>query len=437
LSWPLGWKPLNKELPDTVGTPRILIRHFDSVLASCSLMPRQIQYFARLCAVALTSGFISAPTFAVVISSATDIANVKAPANDPGWLNVGEVGGGSAVYLGRGWVITAEHVEGTTFTLSDGRSFTASADYNYRVKNVGKPASPDLRMFRLTEDPGLPSMNIATTAPTVGTQVMMIGSGTDRAATLRGWNLAAVGQTVQWTETSPFGADVVGHHLVNSSTKRWGQNFVSNNSAYRTSDATQVFMTTFDREGTTFEAQATPGDSGGGVFIGSDGGWLLAGIMITSQPLIDQPAGIVTYGSQSAMADLAHYRNDILSMVNRPSWQNLSNRFDVNNNGRVESRDALAVINELIRRQDFMDLTGLRGDGLPWYDVNGDERGNPQDILAVFGEIRRLAGLPAAAPMAMPLGALAAVPEPSTVLLAVLGAAALLLARFRPLRRRA
>ena len=102
----------------------------------------------------------------------------------------------------------------------------------------------------------------------------------------------------------------------------------------------------------------------------------------------------MTYDSQSAMADLAYYRNDILSMVNRPSWQNLGNRFDVNGNGRVESRNALAVINELIRRQQFMDLAGLRGDGLPWYDVNGDERGNPQDILAVFSEIRRLAGLP-------------------------------------------
>jgi hypothetical protein len=84
-------------------------------------MPRQIMRFARLSAALLTACLLSTPTFAVVISSATDIANVKAPANDPGWLNVGEVGGGSAVYLGRGWVITAEHVEGNVFTLSDGR----------------------------------------------------------------------------------------------------------------------------------------------------------------------------------------------------------------------------------------------------------------------------------------------------------------------------
>jgi len=400
-------------------------------------MPRQFLRFARVSAALLIACFLSAPTFAVVISAATDIANVKAPANDPGWLNVGEVGGGSAVYLGRGWVITAEHVEGNVFTLSDGRSFTASADYNYRVKNTGRPAAPDLRMFRLTQDPGLPAVSLATTAPTVGTQVMMIGSGTDRAAMLRGWNLAAAGQSVQWTETAPLGADVLGYHLVNGSTKRWGLNVVSNNSAYRPSDATQVFMTSFDREGTTFEAQATPGDSGGGVFIGSDGGWLLAGLMITSQPLNGQPEDIVTYGSQSAMADMAYYRNDILSMVNRPSWQNLSNRFDVSGDGKLQSRDALIVINELIRRQEFMDLAGLRGDGLPWYDVNGDERGNPQDILAIFSEIRRQAGLPPAAPLAMPLGALAAVPEPSSCLLAALGAAALFLARYRLIRQRA
>jgi hypothetical protein len=131
------------------------------------------------------------------------------------------------------------------------------------------------------------------------------------------------------------------------------------------------------------------------------------------------------------MADLAYYRDDIMSMVNRPSWQNRTNRFDVNGDGRVRSNDALALINELIRRKEFLDLSGMRADGTPWYDVNGDERGNPQDMLAVFNEIRRAVGVPSGAPLAMPM----AVPEPSSWALAALGAAALFAARSRMRRR--
>jgi hypothetical protein len=440
LSWKTG-VPLvrlessQKDRLVAVGTHLVLIRHLELRPRELFPMPRLSLPIARVCLAVLFGCAVGTPALAVVISSATDTANVKAPANDPGWLNVGLVGGASGVYLGNGWVITAEHVGGNSFQLSDGRSFAISADYNYRVKNSGLPGAPDLRMFRLTQDPGLPAMTIASAAPTSGMQVMMIGSGTDRAAQLHGWNLSSGTNGVQWTETSPLSASVLGYNLVDSNTKRWGQNIVSSNSTFRATDTTQVFMTTFDRNGITFEAQATPGDSGGGVFTGSDDGWRLAGLMITSQPLINQPNGIVTYGSQSAMADLAFYRNDIMSMVDRSAWQNWTNQFDVNGSGRVETRDALAVINELISRQSNLDLSGLRPDGSNWFDVNGDERGNSQDLLAIFNEIRRLAGLSNAAPLAEPMGALAVVPEPSSCLLAVVGAAALLAACRRAGRR--
>jgi hypothetical protein len=395
-------------------------------------MHRQILGIARVCGAALLACVLSTPTFAVVISSATDTANVKAPAKDPGWLNIGRVGGGSAIYLGNRWVITAEHVDGSTLTLSDGRQFAASVGSDASIRKTGLPGTPDLRLFRLAQDPGLPAMTLAAAGPTVGAQVMMIGYGTDRTSQLRGWNLTQGPSAVQWTETQSFGADVIGYTLADTSTKRWGQNVVSNNSTFRPSDNTQVIMTRFDRNGIVFEAQATPGDSGGAVFIdGGDAGAQLAGLMITSQPLIDQPSGIVTYGTQTAMADLAFYRDEILSLVNRnePPWQNQVNYFDINGNGRVESRDALAIINKVISN-GFLDLAGPRPDGELWYDVNGDYRGNPQDLLAVFNEIRRVNGLPTtASPLAAPIASPMAVPEPSSCALAALGAAALLAAR--------
>lgn len=386
---------------------------------------------------------ISPPTLAVVISSATDFANVKAPAQDPGWLNIGRVGGGSAIYLGNRWVITANHVGGKTLTLSDGRQFAASIGSDNSIKKTGQSGTPDLRMFRLAQDPGLPALPLATSAPTIGTQVMMIGSGTDRTSQLRGWDLTQTISGVQWTETEIFNAEVIGHGLGTTSTKRWGQNVVSRNSTFRPSDSTQIFLTTFDREGILFEAQATPGDSGGAVFIdGGDLGPLLAGLMITTQPLIDQPENIVTYGSQTAIADLTFYRNEILSLVNRnePWWQNQINYYDVNADGRVAPADVLSIINSLLDNGP-VDLSGPRGDGQPWYDVNGDYRGNTQDVLAVINEIRRLTNAAAsplnAAPDAVPLGALAIVPEPSTWALASLGVAALVGARYGLRRRRA
>jgi hypothetical protein len=47
---------------------------------------------------------------AVLISSDDGTGNTTAPASDPGWSNVGDRGGLSAVYVGNGWVLSAGHV---------------------------------------------------------------------------------------------------------------------------------------------------------------------------------------------------------------------------------------------------------------------------------------------------------------------------------------
>ncbi len=206
---------------------------------------------------------VAGSALAVVITAASDIANVRAPAHDPGWLNVGKFGGGSAIYLGNRWVITANHVGGRDLILSDGRTIAATYGSDKLIIKSGQAGVPDLRMFQIAEDPGLPSLPLASTSPTVGTQVIMIGAGTDRTARLRGWGVTSTPFGLQWTETLPSEADILGFSLGNTNTMRWGLNIVSKSSAYRPADQTQIFMTNYDRDGITFEAQATPGDSGG------------------------------------------------------------------------------------------------------------------------------------------------------------------------------
>ena len=45
-----------------------------------------------------------------IVAGGDGSQNTTAPADDPGFANIGIRGSGSAVYLGDGWVLTATHV---------------------------------------------------------------------------------------------------------------------------------------------------------------------------------------------------------------------------------------------------------------------------------------------------------------------------------------
>jgi hypothetical protein len=73
-----------------------------------------------------------------------------------------------------------------------------------------------------------------------------------------------------------------------------------------------------------------------------------------------------------------------------PAFQNLADRFDVNNDGRTSALDALRVINELARRGGPVMLT-VDGGGSPsiFVDVNGDYRLSALDALQIINELAR------------------------------------------------
>ncbi len=119
-------------------------------------------------------------------------------------------------------------------------------------------------------------------------------------------------------------------------------------------------------------------------------------------------------------------------------WSNPANRFDTDRNGRIEPHDALVLIDELNR-------FGVRSLSTPpvlmpetYFDVDRDAFFSPGDLLPVIDAVNRAFG---SVPSGQSAGGvlsfvetshLAAVPEPGSLFLALLGISSLLtLARVR------
>lgn len=162
-----------------------------------------------------------------------------------GWDYVGMVGGASGVYLGNGWVLTAGHVNlaSGTYTL-DGVTYTIVAD------SVTTTGTADIKLFRITSINGLPSLaslTINSSAPSVGTGVVMIGYGDGSNNTSETW----------------------GYNRVNLN------NYSVTASGYTSTD----FVSVYGSSGNA--AEAVLGDSGGAAFTfnSSTGKWQLSGII--------------------------------------------------------------------------------------------------------------------------------------------------------------
>jgi len=192
---------------------------------------------------------------AVVISSGDGTGNTTAPADDPGWANVGAIGSFSGVYLGDRWVLTAVHIGASAITL-DGNSYAVEGGTSVQLQNpggLGLTANTDLLMYRITTDPGLPSLTISSGVPAGGSSVVMIGNGRNRQTTTTFWDDA----TNPWTETVEASADREGYKFDTGNTMRWGENVLSTSSGSPVVSVNAGFgdvvslFTTFDKTGET------------------------------------------------------------------------------------------------------------------------------------------------------------------------------------------
>ena len=119
--------------------------------------------------------------------------NMSAPADDPGWNNVGAIGFGGGVYIGYGWVLTASHVgSGDGITLG-GVKYAMLPGTGQRLTNagaVGKSSLTDLYMFQIAQPSvSLPFIHVASTAPANGETVTMIGRGRLQQANPTFWDV--------------------------------------------------------------------------------------------------------------------------------------------------------------------------------------------------------------------------------------------------------
>ena len=258
----------------------------------------------------LCGGCFAHPSRAVVISGGDGVGNTSAPADDPGWANVGTIGGLTGVYLGNGWVLTANHVGPNAIVL---QGVTYQPVPGSRVRFETSPgAFADLIVYRIQGAPPLPDIVLSDTTPAVNDVVTMVGDGWNRSPSQVFWD-------DQWQEvTPPPPPEHTGYKNIGGRVLRWGRNEVSASglTVVVAGPTTHAFYTTFDLvAGVEHESQAVPGDSGGAVFIKRADQWQLAGILFAQGTLPGQPGATAVFGQQSYAADVAFYRDDILAAI--------------------------------------------------------------------------------------------------------------------------
>ena len=242
----------------------------------------------------------SAP--AVIIDSGDGTGNVTAPSPDPGWAHIGTRDGAfGVVYLGSGWVLTANHV-GTGNPIFGGVSYPWVPGTDVRLHNLDDSLA-DLVMFRIYPPyPPLPALAIRSTSPPSNTDLILVGNGPNR------------GSTTTWSGHDGY------NWLVPGQAMRWGTNDILSTTVFHSMLETHVFETSFDEFGgghTTHEAQAGIGDSGGPVFE-RYGSQQLTGVMIAVGSYPNQPAYTSFYGQVTYVADLSIYRDEIVETMPEP-----------------------------------------------------------------------------------------------------------------------
>ncbi len=262
---------------------------------------------------ALCVASIGHPALAVVIDTGDGSGNTTAPPDDPGWANVGIIGTLVGVYLGDGWVLTANHVGGGAIVL-EGITYQPLAGSRVRFE-TSPGAKADLIVYRIQGRPPLPPLVLAETTPSLGDEVTMIGNGWNREAGLTYWD-------IDWQEVSQLDAVFTGYkRFCCANPTRWGRNTVTARDldVVAAGSTTRSFEVIFDRSGSlTDEAQAVGGDSGGPVLIKRNGQWQLAGILFSVTTFENQPNATAAFGQKSWAADVAFYRDEILAVITPP-----------------------------------------------------------------------------------------------------------------------
>jgi hypothetical protein len=268
-----------------------------------------------------------------LITSGNGIGNTTAPGDDPGFSNIGVgVGQGTYIYLGNNKVLTVSHL-GANPVDFNGTIYNPVPGSSVRIKNADN-SDADLVVFEIDADPGLPSLNLATSTPGVNAEIIMIGAGLRRLETETFWDVDTGVSPWDWdevNETDPWNAH--GYKSSGTYVRQWGTNEIYADSINFNggNGVTDSLVTLFDDNGTAHEAQAAGGDSGGALFAKNTttNEWELVGVIMASSSLVVQGSNLtemnLPYGagvldlSITFAADVSTYHDQIASQVPEPA----------------------------------------------------------------------------------------------------------------------
>lgn len=387
------------------------------------------------------------PAHALIVTTTSPLNTTQPPPDDPGWNNttISGTSNRNFTYLGNGWAISAWHVgpdigqppNEQVLSFSTG-NYSIIPNQNYIVPNQagsGLSAQTDLRLVRLSSDPGLPSVTIAQTPLTNANlgqsvaDVTFVGIGRTREATAATWE------------------GHQGYYAQSDNTKRWGRNQIaSEDPLFGTTDSDLrgtvnigtaedprhivSMFTRFDFNAGNYEAQAVDRDSGSAVFHKSGAQWELIGIVNTIYTYNNQPGLSAFDGDYTSFADLTYYRSEILNIMNAHADYsvmgdvNLDGVITGNGTGPASSDDITAFVQGWGWQQGTASVNSWKKG-----DLNRDGVTNATDFFLMRNAAIN-AGLATGATALSNLFSSGGVPEPSSIALVAI------VAGFAACRRR-
>jgi hypothetical protein len=254
---------------------------------------------------------------AIILFGLDNSGNTTNPGSGAPWGSVGRLSnasgttvGGSGVYLGNGYVLTAAHVgpfasitfDGSTFYTHDGATPVPVAP------NV------DMKILRLTETPTVAAVNVYT-----GTSEL------NQSATIVGWGVGRDPMVTINTNDVVWGGN-------STSEKRWGLNVPKATANISFGGGSyQALVTVLGGNSNpnqglgASEAAVTLLDSGGGMFQQFGGVWFLTGLTVGvengtfGESSFGQDRTTSTRGDFNYFARVSNFSSQINTMIPEPS----------------------------------------------------------------------------------------------------------------------
>jgi hypothetical protein len=359
---------------------------------------------------------------------------------DPGYANEGRASFGNGVYIGDGWILNAAHVGQQPISFVDGGTiYQPVPNQGFFVPNPTGIAglnttNADLYLYRINNDPGLPSLKIASQQLALNDEVMFIATGVLRASAESAWTTDNADPPT-WTSVGSCSGGPNNHcfhgYLASGTGKAWGTNNVGNDSIVGGNGSLTTVvnggtignLVSYDQNSVNpFEAQVVGGDSGSAVFHKNGSQWELAGITLANFIYKNQESiqfnQAALYGNASAFADLATYNSGIAAILT--AHQDYSVVGDLNLDGVVDQND----LNTFVANWGFSSGTG--GSMITWKkgDLNHDGKVDVSDFFRWRNEAPSSIISSGALASMFGISAGNLVPEPATIILLLIPALA-------------